>query len=608
MDNVDRIKSKLPLLFDGAMGTYYRDSIKSPLPECEMANIFDRESILNIHKEYLEAGAIAIKTNSFGANKRALNCSENVLATIIESSYTLANEAIADYCADNKINIDDRFVFADIGPIAHPSEPYDYKEFLEEYVDIVDKFLELGAKNFIFETLDEDIFLLDLCEYIKNKEEDSFIIVSFAINPDGYTRKGYYGEKLIENVSKSNFIDSVGFNCISGPGYLLNTIEKINLDGKIISIMPNASYPTIINNRVYYSDNSNYFANTMMDFLDYGVEIIGACCGTTPKHIGKMNRLLADKKVSKNIKRQISNDNRKASHKINTKEKPNIFYDKLLSSKKVIAVELDPPADINIEKYMENAHSLKKAGVDAITIADCPVARARIDSSLMAYKLKNELDIEPIVHLTCRDRNLNASKALLLGLNIENIRNLIIVTGDPIPNAEKNEIKPVFNFNSRILAQYIKDLNEKLFTNSMMISSGLNVNARNFAIELEKAKNKELAGVEVFFTQVIASERAIKNLIWAKKELKSKIMGGIIPIISYRNAIFMNEEISGISIENEIIEKYKGKSKEKSDKLAVEISLEFMKRIEDKVDGFYLITPFSRVDIIEEILKKYMNK
>src|SRR5699024_10332783 len=172
----------------------------------------------------------------------------------------------------------------------------------------------------------------------------------------------------------------------------------------------------------------NYFANTMMDFLDYGVEIIGACCGTTPKHIGKMNRLLADKKVSKNIKRQISNDNRKASHKINTKEKPNIFYDKLLSSKKVIAVELDPPADINIEKYMENAHSLKKAGVDAITIADCPVARARIDSSLMAYKLKNELDIEPIVHLTCRDRNLNASKALLLGLNIENIRNLIIVT------------------------------------------------------------------------------------------------------------------------------------------------------------------------------------
>lgn len=128
--------------------------------------------------------------------------------------------------------------------------------------------------------------------------------------------------------------------------------------------MPNASYPTIINNRVYYSDNSNYFANTMMDFLDYGVEIIGACCGTTPKHIGKMNRLLADKKVSKNIKKQISTDNRKASHKIITKEKHNIFYDKLLSSKKVIAVELDPPADINIEKYMENAYSLKKAGVD----------------------------------------------------------------------------------------------------------------------------------------------------------------------------------------------------------------------------------------------------
>ncbi|MEG0250707.1 MAG: bifunctional homocysteine S-methyltransferase/methylenetetrahydrofolate reductase [Peptostreptococcus sp.] len=608
MDNVDKIKSKFPLIFDGAMGTYYRDKVENALPECEMANIFDRDVIFNIHKEYLDAGAVAIKTNTFGANKESLNCSDDVLSTIIESGYRLAQDSVKLYCKDNKIAREDRFVFADIGPISHPSDSYSYKDLVEEYVDIVDKFLELGAKNFIFETLDEDIFLLDVCNYIRKKEADSFIMVSFAINPDGYTRKGYYGEELIENISKSNLVDSVGFNCISGPGYLLKTIEKINLPESTISIMPNASYPTIVSNRVYYSDNASYFANAMMDFLDYGVEIIGGCCGTTPKHIDKINDIIGERKDIKSLKKLISTDKIESMRKIKTKKNPNLFYDKLCSSKKVIAVELDPPADINIEKYMENAYSLKKAGVDAITIADCPVARARIDSSLMAYKIKNELDIEPIVHLTCRDRNLNATKALLLGLNIENIRNLIIVTGDPIPNAEKNEIKPVFNFNSRILSQYIRELNEKIFTNNMMISSGLNINARNFAMELEKAKKKEEAGVEVFFTQAILSEKAIENLDWAKKVLKSKVMGGIIPIVSYRNAVFMNEEISGISVGKKIIEKYNGVSKEKASRLAVEISLEFMRKIEDKVDGFYLITPFSRVEIIEEIMKKYIDK
>lgn len=608
MDNVDKVKSKFPILFDGAMGTYYRDKVENALPECEMANIFDRQAILNIHKEYLDAGAVAIKTNTFAANKKSLNCSDDVLSSIIESGYELAQEAVDTYCCDNDIDKGDRFIFADIGPISNSSNSHEELDLVEEYVDIVDKFLDLGAKNFIFETLDEDTFLMDVCRYIKKEVPDSFIMLSFAINPDGYTRKGYYGEELIENIQKENLVDSVGFNCISGPGYLLKAIEKINMHKGVSSIMPNASYPTIVGNRVYYSDNASYFASAMMEFIDYGIEIIGACCGTTPMHIEKIKNLLEKRGKLESQKESCSTDKIESMRKIRTDKNPNLFYDKLCSSKKVIAVELDPPADVNIDKYMENAHRLKMAGVDAITIADCPVARVRIDSSLMAYKIKNELDIEPIVHLTCRDRNLNATKALLLGLNIENIRNLIIVTGDPIPNAEKNEIKAVFNFNSRILSQYIRDLNEKVFTNNMMISSGLNINAINFAMELEKAKKKEESGVVVFFTQAILSKQAIENLILAKKVLKSKIIGGIIPIVSYRNAIFMNEEISGISIEKEIIEKYKGKSKEKSDKLAVEISLEFMKRIEDKVDGFYLITPFSRVDIIEEILKKYMNK
>ena len=597
MNNIDNIKSHFPLLFDGAMGTYYIEKSERPLPECEMANIFDRELILGIQKEYLKAGAVALKTNTFGANRKSLKCSQEVLSAIIESGYRISQEAIEHNAREND-DKSEKFIFADIGPV--PNEE-GITDLVNEYKSIVDIFLNLGAKNFLFETLDEEIGLHEICEYIKSKCQDAFIIISFAVNPDGYTRKGYSGEKLLEEFASDTNVSAVGFNCISGPGYILNTVDKIRIPNKTISIMPNASYPTVVNNRIFYSDNASYYANTMLEFLDRGVEIIGGCCGTTPKHIQKLSDNLKKHKVESHIEE-------KPSHfKVKTKPSSNVFYDKLIGGKKVIAVELDPPADVDIEKYMNSLRELKKLEVDAVTIADCPVGRARIDSSLMAYKIKNEIGLDPVVHLTCRDRNLNATKALLLGLNIEDIRNLIVVTGDPIPNAEKDEIKPVFNFNSRLLAKYIRELNEDVFTNKMVISSGLNINARNFNAELNKARKKVEYGVEVFYTQPVLSENAIENIKIAKRELKAKIMGGIIPIVSHRNALFMNEEISGINVEQDIIEAYENLSREEAGELAVKMSLEFMKKIENIVDGYYLITPFNRVEIIGKIVNEYRN-
>lgn len=590
MDNVERIKKKFPLLFDGAMGTYYRDKSEKPLPECEMANIFDRELIEKIHMEYIYSGAKAIKTNTFGANKGALRCSDSVLRSVVESGYTIARDAVQKSGKDVEI-------FADIGPISYNEEDED--KVYEEYKEIVDIFIELGAKNFLFETFDESRFLHKISKYVNNSVEDSFIIVSFALNPDGYTRKGYLGEELLGEFSNVDYVNACGLNCVSGPAYILKTLDSIHLPNKHISIMPNSSYPTVVNNRIFYSDNSSYFSATMLEFLSRGVEIIGGCCGTTPEHIEKISKAIVDFKIGDRV------ENKNINCKVITKPTTNLFYEKLSGGKKTIAVELDPPADVDIEKYMKNAKKLKECGVDAITIADCPVGRARIDSSLMAYKIKNEVGIDPVVHLTCRDRNLNATKALLLGLNVENIRNLIIVTGDPIPNAEKDEIKPVFNFNSRLLSKYISDLNERVFTNKMVISAGLNINARNFELELNKAIKKVECGVEVFYTQPVVSENAVKNLKVAKETLRAKIMGGIIPIVSHRNAVFMNEEISGIRISEEIIKKYEGKTKEECTHLAVDISLDFMKKIEGYIDGFYLITPFNRVDIIEKIIEGY---
>lgn len=578
---------KFPLVFDGAMGTYYPDKSKRVMPECEMANLFDSEVIYEIHKEYVDAGAMAIKTNTFQANTVSLGTDFSVVKNVIEAGLSLAKRAVKNT---------ETLVFADIGPIPGHDE-----NSIDEHKEIIDIFLENGINDFLFETFSEIGTLKELAKYIKAKDEDAFIITSFAVGADGLTRTGEVGEDLLSEAAKSVEIDAVGFNCVSGPLRLREYIEKINLPEKIISIMPNGGYPTVIKNRTYYSANKDYFSNATLQFLEYGVQIIGGCCGTRPEFIREIIERISEYRYTK------TRPEKKKHARLETPYTENLFRNKLEHGKKPIVVEFDPPKDLNMKRYMENVKALSNSGADGITIADCPVARVRVDASLTAYKIKNEIGIEPIVHMTCRDRNVNASKALLLGLNLENILNIITITGDPVPTAEKDEVKSVFQFNSTKFATLVSDMNEKVFTNKMNIGGALNLNANKFDLEIKRAQAKEKAGVNVFYTQPVISKTAVENLKIARKELKSYIMGGVMPIVSYKNALFMNSEASGIRLDDEIIEQYKGLEREAASRLAVEITSDFMRQIEDYVDGYYIITPFSRVDIVGELIQLFKS-
>lgn len=576
---------KFPLVFDGAMGTYYPDKSKRVMPECEMANLFDSEVIYEIHKEYVDAGAMAIKTNTFQANTVSLGTDFSVVKNVIEAGLSLAKKAVKNT---------ETLVFADIGPIPGHDE-----NSIDEHKEIIDIFLENGINDFLFETFSEIGTLKELAKYIKAKDEDAFIITSFAVGADGLTRTGEVGEDLLSEAAKSTDIDAVGFNCVSGPLRLREYIEKIKLPEKIISIMPNGGYPTVIKNRTYYSANKDYFSNATLQFLEYGVQIIGGCCGTRPEFIREITERISEYRYTK------TRPEKKKHARLETPYTENLFRNKLEHGKKPIVVEFDPPKDLNMKRYMENVKALSNSGADGITIADCPVARVRVDASLTAYKIKNEIGIEPIVHMTCRDRNVNASKALLLGLNLENILNIITITGDPVPTAEKDEVKSVFQFNSTKFAALVSDMNEKIFTNKMNIGGALNLNANKFDLEIKRAQAKEKAGVNVFYTQPVISKTAVENLNIARRELKSYIMGGVMPIVSYKNALFMNSEASGIRLDDDIIEQYKGLEREEASRLAVEITSDFMRQIADDVDGYYIITPFSRVDIVGELIQLF---
>lgn len=584
--NIRDYLDKYKLVFDGAMGTYYASMKENTSLKCELANLNEPKAVLRIHRQYIEAGCSAIKTNTFGANKLSLEGDFNLMEDVIIKGFELAQTAAGSSGC---------YVFADIGPIPQMQE----QNILDEYKEIVDIFLNLGAENFLFETFSASQYLSEIAGYIKEKKPEAFVIASFAVTPEGYTRQGFSGMKLYENLSSDQNIDVVGFNCVSGPFHLLQILKKLDRKKNKISIMPNAGYPSVINNRTFFSSNANYFAGQMAEIAKNGAAILGGCCGTTPEYISETVKAL--KQLTKEdmiVKDYIPDRLEKHS------QSKNSLLEKLQSGKRVIAVELDPPMDTEIGYFMDGARALKTAGVDAITIADCPIARARVDSSILACKLERELGITPLPHMTCRDRNINATKALLLGLNIEGVNNVLVVTGDPIPSAERNEVKSMFSYNSVLLANYIRTLNENTFSTPFHICGALNVNAVNFDAQLKHAEKKVENGMGMLLTQPVLTKQAVKNLKKARENLNVKILGGIIPVVSHRNACFMNSEISGITVSDEIIALYDGATKEKASELAVKISVEIAKEIKAYTDGYYLITPFKRTDYIVSILNE----
>ncbi len=614
------------LLFDGSMGTWFAEKYREFQENCERANLTAPEKVLEIHREYIEAGCHAIKTNTFASNPLNYGGDEELLRSVLNAGMKLAHDAAKSPAAKGEV-----FVFADIGPILGAEE----EVIWDAYRKTADIFLEAGAENFLFETNPNDDHLERIAEYIKGRKKDAFIIVSFAVQPDGYTREGIYAEDLMRRVRACEAIDAFGLNCVTSAAHLSDLVSKCDFSGKMLCVMPNAGYPRVVGNRMFFDSDPEYFAQKLAEIVAGGASIVGACCGTNPEFIRAAARMLKhDRKgnkdaVSKSVK-YLSGEKGQtgpnardvragvwsgtdsaigADSADGTYDEPsaktdndNLFWKKMERGERVIAAELDPPRNDDGTKFMQGARILKSAGVDAMTLADCPTAHARMDSSLMACKVRREVGIDTIPHMTCRDRNLNATKALLLGLSMEGVRNVLAVTGDPVPTAERDEVKIVYQFNSRRLARYITSLNQTEFSQPIRVFGALNVNAHRFDVQLEIAKKKIENGICGFLTQPVLTKEALENLKYAYRELDAKILGGIIPVVSSRNGRFMNNEISGITVDEKIIDLYEGRTKEECAKLAVGISLKIAEEIAPYIDGYYLMTPFYRTDIMAELI------
>ena len=543
-----------------------------------------------VHAEYLAAGAQAIKTNTFGLPRMAAAQMPG-WEELAEAGWKLACDAAAEK---------DAAVFADLGPApdteAAPAS--------SAYGLVAQQFAALGAKNFLFETLSSDVGIVEAVKALRVAVPDAFVMVSFAVLPDGYTREGLLFRNLLRRMEQSGVVDAAGLNCVSAPGAMKKLVQGLGETLLPLSVMPNAGYPVVTRARVLYQGKPEYFAREMGQIAAAGVRILGGCCGTTPAHIAALRAELdaLPQQTEAAPAAKLSTGTAPAV------EKDDTFLRKLNAGEKVIAIELDSPRVADLSGYLDGARRLQAAGADLLTIADCPIAQARMDSSLVACRVHQELGMCALPHMTCRDRNLNATKALLLGLYAEGVREVLAITGDPIPTAERDEVKNVYQFNSRKLAQYIVSLagEGREMPSAMTVFGALNLNARNFDVELRRAVEKLENGMSGFLTQPVLSAQAVENLRKARQTVgeRAKILAGIMPVVSQRNAIFMENEINGIHVEEDIIQRFASLDREQGEALGLEVSMQMAREALPYADGFYLMTPFNRVALMERLIAR----
>ena len=342
MDIRTYLKQGKPLLFDGAMGTWFAARPGRAEEPCEQANLTHPEEIAAIHRAYLEAGCRAIKTNTFAAGGELAGGREEQAEKVIRAACRLALDAARPY---------DAWVFADLGPAPQGKE----LRPAENYRRQAELFLEQGVTHFLAETLPSDKGIPELARYLKEACPSAFLIVSYAVGFDGATRDGCPGGELFRRTAALKEVDAVGFNCVSGPHHLLEYIRKLELDGVTLSVMPNAGYPTVLGRRTVFQGTPDYFGEKLAQIAQAGAAIVGGCCGTTPEHIAKAAAALERRRPIPMPARPAAGEQERRAPGRNS------LAEKLDSGRRVIAVELDPPVDDNVAPFLEGVRVLRDA-------------------------------------------------------------------------------------------------------------------------------------------------------------------------------------------------------------------------------------------------------
>lgn len=607
MGLLERLKQDV-LVGDGAMGTLlYERGIEQ---QCfEEVNLSHPEEIISIHTEYLLAGADVIQTNTYAANRLKLSKYglEDKTAEINRRAVALAKQA-----AENRA-----FVVGTVGGIRRfQMEESTINEIEEALTEQIIVLIDEGVDGLLFETF-YDLEEALLVTSIAKKHSSLPVIMNISLGDISVMSGGIHAASAFDQLTEAG-ADIVGLNCRMGPAHMLRSFEEIPIPtDQFLAVYPNASLPDYRDGRFFYSSNPDYFATMTEKFIDQGVRLIGGCCGTTPEHIKAIANAAStrvpvyEKKLKVAIRQPLASD-RPARKDEKLSE--------IVKKRSSIIVELDPPKKLNVSKFMQGAKALKDAGIDALTLADNSLASPRVDNLALGTMVKEQIGARPLVHLTCRDRNLIGLQSHLMGLHTLGLHDVLTITGDPTKIGDFPGASSVYDLASYQLISMIKQLNEGLsFSGKELgekadftVGAAFNPNVKYIDKAVKRLEKKIESGADYFMSQPVYDINQLKAIYDETKHLDQPIYIGIMPIVSSRNAEFLHNEVPGIKLTSgirEVMAKHEGDS-ESSKQEGLAIAKELVDAACEWFNGIYLITPFMHYDLtvtLSEYIKERTN-
>ena len=585
------------LVADGAMGTILYSEGLDTCPEAY--NLTHPNKVERIHRSYIEAGANVIQTNTYGANFEKLKVFglEHKVKEIHKAAVQIAKRAA------NK----ETFILGTVGGFRGIKQEDLSLSTIQYHTDNqIDTLIEEGVDGLLFETY-YDLDELTSVITATRQKYDIPIIAQLTASNTNYLVDGTEINEALKHLIECG-ANVVGLNCHHGPHHMQRSFSHIELpEDAYLSCYPNASLLDIENSEFKYSDNAKYFGDVAQELINEGVRLIGGCCGTTPEHISYIKESVKDLKPVKTKKvipiHRTINTNAKRTLKQNLTSK--------VKQRPTVIVELDTPKHLDTELFFENIGKLDEANIDAVTLADNSLATVRVSNIAAASLIKQRYEIEPLVHITCRDRNLIGLQSHLLGLSLIGVSEILAITGDPSKVGHLPGATNVYDVNSKGLTELALRFNQginvdgdalKKHTN-FNIAGAFDPNVRKLDGAVKRLEKKVAAGMSYFITQPVYSKEKIKEVYEATKHLDTPLFIGIMPIASYNNALFLHNEVPGIKMSEDVLNQFKAvkDDKEKTKELSLRLSKELIDTVHEYFNGLYLITPFQRIDYSLEL-------
>ena len=602
--NLTQILQERLLVFDGAMGTeLYARHVFTNRSYDEVC-LSTPKLVTEIHEDYVKAGADVLTTNSFGANAISLKQFGlmDKMKQINLAAAQLARTA-ADGCKERKI-----LVAGSIGPIFTLTGTRETR--IQAIADQAKALLEGGVDFIIFETLPSRDTAMEASMAMQGI--DAPFVLSFSIPEEGDLAAVVHQRLApFEGLPQPT---ALGLNCGTGPDTMLTALEHaVKATSLPLIVQPNAGVPRMRDGRQLYLCSPEYLFTYAQRYISLGARAIGGCCGTTPAHIAELARAL--KPFAKALHNapviQVKEDGAAMAPEKPLAERSKLGY-KLANHQWITTIELTPPNSWQTDKVIEKAILCREHGIDTLNIPDGPRASPRLSALVTGMLVQQQAGIEAVVHICGRDRNMIALQSDMLGAAACGLRNFLFITGDPPKLGNYSFASGVFDTDSIGLVRLQKHLNRGIDLGGQPVKPpteavagvGADPNALDFDREVSRTREKVAAGADYITTQPVFDPQALFRFMDAIADLNVPVLAGIWPLVSYRNAEFMRNEVPGVVVPDAIMKRMADAANDEQLATGVKIAQEAIEAVRSRVAGVQVSAPFGRVQVAFDVLQK----